>query len=97
MSDNTSTVTLAGREVLHIHDKLERLSRLEIDFGMALSENLKLRLALSVALAIAEQRGSPRELRTCAVVRQVLGEAPTVKSGSLMMPFLIVDNTQGGP
>lgn len=66
-------MTLSDPECVRLYDKLEAITS---ERDRALSEALKLRLALSCILPIAEESKNPTDWQTCAHIRRMLGEPP---------------------
>lgn len=64
---------LTDEEIAAVHN---RLAQLESERDHALSEACKMRLALSLALEIAEDSEKPSDIQACAYIRQMIGEPP---------------------
>lgn len=77
-NDNAIDVSLSDTEIAGIHDKLVRL---ETERDAAMAEVIKLRLAVVVALAIADKSTHPADRNACASLRKVVHNPAPLKKG----------------
>lgn len=88
--------SLSVSEAFNNRRKLEsqrdRIAQLEIDCGVARSENLKLRLAMTHALLAFKAGTLTAEI--CDALLKRFGDVAPARSGSLPKVELVVDNTR---
>lgn len=79
MSDTSAIdVSLSDAEIAAVHDKLVAL---ESERDAAMAEVIKLRLAVVVALAIADKSMHPADRNACASLRKVVHNPAAMKKG----------------